>query len=221
MRIKARPQSAVSRAYHASLSLCLAYLSCFTLTSFSPHSNDIGSILRLKKVTCNGEGVSWTARPFDYYIQTVDRSFLEFFFAAQNGKPVLVCDAEDDDQDEDDDESEEEESGSSQFLAVVAPQAQSERRRAKGRRSKRDGSVSPDSIFEEELNDVADKPRRHEKPTGDLLHDAYMEETAANLSRLLEASKPAANRLIVNAKAQVGHCCYIHPHCLAPLRDVA
>ena len=35
--------------------------------------SDLGSILKVEKVTCSGEGVSWTSGPFDYYIQTVDR----------------------------------------------------------------------------------------------------------------------------------------------------
>jgi H3 lysine-79-specific histone-lysine N-methyltransferase len=61
-----------------------------TFTITNRNLSDIGTILTVRKVTCTGEGVSWTSRPFDYYIQTVDRSKLELFFSTKNAMPMPV-----------------------------------------------------------------------------------------------------------------------------------
>eukprot|EP01136_Pigoraptor_vietnamica_P012744 Opistho-1_new@52998 len=42
--------------------------------------NDVSAIVRVRKITYTGEGVSWTAKPFDYYVHTIDRSMLESFY---------------------------------------------------------------------------------------------------------------------------------------------
>eukprot|EP00050_Salpingoeca_kvevrii_P007610 m.297332 g.297332 ORF g.297332 m.297332 type:complete len:678 (-) comp13591_c0_seq1:341-2374(-) len=54
--------------------------------------NDIASILRVQQITYEGhEGVSWTSKPFNYYVHTVDRRYLEQFFKHENHKkPVVV-----------------------------------------------------------------------------------------------------------------------------------
>lgn len=59
----------------------------FTITERT--LGDIGAILSIKKVTCTGEGVSWTSRPFDYYIHTVDRSKLEAYFQQEEKRPIF------------------------------------------------------------------------------------------------------------------------------------
>eukprot|EP00040_Diaphanoeca_grandis_P031614 m.189509 g.189509 ORF g.189509 m.189509 type:complete len:390 (+) comp32374_c1_seq8:208-1377(+) len=41
----------------------------FTISERTLH--DIGCFLSVRKITCTGEGVSWTSTPFDYYIHTV------------------------------------------------------------------------------------------------------------------------------------------------------
>lgn len=37
---------------------------------------DIGAIMTIEKVTFNGEGVSWTDKPIDYYIHRINRKRL-------------------------------------------------------------------------------------------------------------------------------------------------
>eukprot|EP00042_Codosiga_hollandica_P020142 m.64233 g.64233 ORF g.64233 m.64233 type:complete len:251 (-) comp49703_c0_seq16:1064-1816(-) len=49
---------------------------------------DISTIMSVEKVRCSGQGVSWTSRPFDYYIHIIDRRALESFFKQnQRGGP--------------------------------------------------------------------------------------------------------------------------------------
>lgn len=57
----------------------------FTITDRT--MGDIGCILSLRKVTCLSEGVSWTARPFDYYVHTIDHTMVSFD-GATNLNPV-------------------------------------------------------------------------------------------------------------------------------------
>ena len=54
----------------------------FTITERT--LGDIGCILSVRRVTCTGEGVSWTSRPFDYYVQTIDHTMVRptFFLAS-------------------------------------------------------------------------------------------------------------------------------------------
>jgi hypothetical protein len=46
----------------------------FTITERT--MGDIGCILSVRRATCTGEGVSWTARPFDYYVHTIDHTMV-------------------------------------------------------------------------------------------------------------------------------------------------
>eukprot|EP01137_Pigoraptor_chileana_P019866 Opistho-2@6449 len=54
-------------------------------------ANDVAAIIRVRKVTYTGEGVSWTAKPFDYYVHTIDRSGLEKFFKSRTQPPPSLA----------------------------------------------------------------------------------------------------------------------------------
>ncbi|EDQ85503.1 uncharacterized protein MONBRDRAFT_34214 [Monosiga brevicollis MX1] len=58
----------------------------FTITART--LNDLGCILTMRKLCYRGQGVSWTARPFSYYVQTVNHQYLDQFFS--KGEPVQV-----------------------------------------------------------------------------------------------------------------------------------
>jgi len=58
----------------------------FTITERT--MGDIGCILSVRRVTCSGEGVSWTARPFDYYVHTIDHTMMHEFFSNPDRRPV-------------------------------------------------------------------------------------------------------------------------------------
>eukprot|EP00049_Salpingoeca_infusionum_P014302 m.267411 g.267411 ORF g.267411 m.267411 type:complete len:408 (-) comp15638_c0_seq1:36-1259(-) len=60
-----------------------------TTLCFCCHRTDIGTILRVKKITYTGRGVSWTSKPFDYYIQMIDKRFLSQFFE-EGQMPIQV-----------------------------------------------------------------------------------------------------------------------------------
>ncbi|KNC83671.1 hypothetical protein SARC_04069 [Sphaeroforma arctica JP610] len=44
------------------------------------NTNDIGCIMNVRKVTFTGEGVSWTDKPLDYFIHTIDKTKLDRYF---------------------------------------------------------------------------------------------------------------------------------------------
>ena len=55
---------------------------------------DIGCILTVKKMKTMGDGVSWTAQPFTYYVHTVDHSMMQEYFN-HNGKVPIRCSIQD------------------------------------------------------------------------------------------------------------------------------
>eukprot|EP00045_Choanoeca_perplexa_P020670 m.4838 g.4838 ORF g.4838 m.4838 type:complete len:522 (+) comp7221_c1_seq1:779-2344(+) len=63
----------------------------FAPTSHTINSRTLGqiaSMLKVKKVTYMGQGVSWTSKPFSYFIHTVDQSLMEKFFQTQ--RPITL-----------------------------------------------------------------------------------------------------------------------------------
>ena len=55
---------------------------------------DIGCILTVKKMKTMGDGVSWTAQPFTYYVHTVDHSMMQEYFN-HNSKVPIRCSVQD------------------------------------------------------------------------------------------------------------------------------
>ena len=61
----------------------------FTITDRT--LGDLGCILKVRRVTCENDAVSWTSGAFDYYIQTVDWTMFQSYMDQEGIKRPIRC----------------------------------------------------------------------------------------------------------------------------------